>query len=137
MLQVSPRSLLVSLYLVGGIMSHFNNQVPEIESGNSIHAQTCIKRNSFRFRRTACDRCLFLTRQNLWDNMCDCQACTEFLPKSILSLQDLRQSQSLETVPICIVVRYFPHDNIAETHSGNACKILNERSVCHMLWSIF
>ena len=29
-----------------------------------------------------------------------------------LSLQDLRQSQSLETVPVCIVVLCFPHENI-------------------------
>ena len=35
---------------------------------------------------------------------------------SILSLQDLWKNQSLETVPICMVVQCFPHDNIAEMH---------------------
>ena len=34
-------------------------------------------------------------------------------PKSILSLQDFLQNQSLGTVPVCTVVRYFPHDNVA------------------------
>ena len=32
---------------------------------------------------------------------------------SILSLQGLLQNQNLETIPICIVVLCFPHDNIA------------------------
>ena len=36
--------------------------------------------------------------------------CTKFHLKSILILQDLRQSQSPETVPTCIVVQCFPHD---------------------------
>ena len=34
----------------------------------------------------------------------------------MFSLPDLRQSQSPETVPICIVAQCFPHDNIAEIH---------------------
>ena len=34
---------------------------------------------------------------------------TMFLQKWILNLQDLPQSQSLETVPVCIVWQYFPH----------------------------
>ena len=34
----------------------------------------------------------------------------------ILSLQDLRQNQNPETILICIVVLYFPHDNIGWFH---------------------
>ena len=40
-----------------------------------------------------------------------------FLQKWILNLQDLPQSQSPETVPICIAEQYFPHDNIVCIHS--------------------
>ena len=61
---------------------------------------------------------------------------TQDSPKSTLSLQDLRQSQSPETVPVCIVVRYSPHDNSALRHSCGVIKKSNEPSVCHKLWSI-
>ena len=57
--------------------------------------------------------------------------------KSISNLQDLQQSQSLETVPICIVVLCFPHENAACNHQWNECKRSNVLDVCHMLWSIF
>ena len=53
--------LWVFLYLVGGRMKHFNHQIPEIKSGNSIHAQTRIKRNNLSFRQTVWDWSLFLT----------------------------------------------------------------------------
>ena len=33
-----------------------------------------------------------------------------------MNLQDLPQSQSLETVPVCIVWQYYPHDNIVCIH---------------------
>ena len=39
---------------------------------------------------------------------------TEVFPRVILSLQGLPQSQSLETILICIVVLCYQHDNIAE-----------------------
>ena len=40
---------------------HFNNKIPEVESWNSIHAQTCVKRKDFRFRLTERNWRLFLT----------------------------------------------------------------------------
>ena len=46
--------------LVGRVMQHFKNQIPEIKSGNSIHAWSDIKRNNFRFRRNVWDWKLFL-----------------------------------------------------------------------------
>ena len=55
---------------------------------------------------------------NLLEQMYDFQKCTMFLQKWILSPQDLLQNRSLETVPACIVLQYYPHNNI----------------VCH-LWS--
>ena len=40
----------VSLYrLVFGRMQYFSNQIPEIKSGNTIHAQTNIQKKNFRF----------------------------------------------------------------------------------------
>ena len=41
---------------------------------------------------------------------------TMFLQKWISNLQDLSRSQCLETVPICIVLQYYPHDNIIYIH---------------------
>ena len=49
---------------------------------------------------------------NLLEQMYDFRRYIMFLLKWILNLQDLRQNQSPETVPICIVWQYFPHDNI-------------------------
>ena len=40
---------------------------------------------------------------NLLEQTCDCQKRTMFLQKLISNLQDLPRSQSLETVPVCIV----------------------------------
>ena len=48
--------------------------------------------------------------------MYDFQKHITFLQKWILNLQDLLRSQSLETVPVCIVWQYFPHDNIICIH---------------------
>ena len=50
---------------------------------------------------------------NFLERTCHSQICTKFHLKSILSLQDLRQSQCPQTVPTCIDVQCFPHDNIA------------------------
>ena len=44
--------------------------------------------------------------------------------------------RSLETVPICIVLQCFPHDNIVCNHMYDECTRSNEIIVCHMLWSI-
>ena len=62
----------------------------------------------------------------------------QYMPlRSILSLQDLKQSQSPETVPTCIVVQCFPHDHIAYIHLLDECKKSNEPSLCHKLGSIW
>ena len=54
----------------------------------------------------------------------------------ILNLQDLPQSQSPETVPICIVLQYFPHDNIVCFHSCDEYVKSIDSDVCHKPWSI-
>ena len=51
-------------------------------------------------------------------------------------LQDLLQSRSLETVPVCIVLQYYPHNHIVCIHLCDECWRSNEIVVCHMLWSI-
>ena len=63
--------------------------------------------------------------------------CTEFLLMLILSLPGLLQNRSLETILVCIVVLFFPHDNITRNHMCDGCKKSNEIIVCHKLWSIF
>ena len=73
---------------------------------------------------------------NILEEMYDFQKRTMFLQKWILNLQDLPRSQSLETVPICIVWQYFPHDNIVCTHSYDEKMKSIDSGVCHWLWSI-
>ena len=53
---------------------------------------------------------------NLLEQMYDFQICTMFLQKWILSPQDLLQNRCLEAVPVCIVLQYYPHDNIVCIH---------------------
>ena len=73
---------------------------------------------------------------NLLEQMCDFQKYIMFLQKWILNLQDLPQSQSPETVPICIAWQYFPHDNIVCIHSYDEYMKSIDSDVCHRLWSI-
>ena len=47
----------------------------------------------------------------------------------ILSLQSLLQNPNLETKLVCIVVLYFPHNNIAGYHLYDECKRSNASSV--------
>ena len=54
-----------------------------------------------------------------------------FLQKWILNLQDLPQSQSPETVQICIAQQCFPHDNIVCTHSCDEYMKSIDSDVCH------
>ena len=52
-------------------------------------------------------------------------------------MEDLLQIRSLETVPVCIVLQYYPHDNIVCIHMCDECKISIDSGFCHRLWSIF
>ena len=67
--------------------------------------------------------------------MCDFRLCTEVLLRLILSVQDLRQNQSPDTVPAYIVVSCIPHDNIFQIHLCDEKQKSHEPSVCHKLWS--
>ena len=69
--------------------------------------------------------------------MFDFRRYTRFLPRLILSLQDLWQNQSPETVLVCIVVLCFPHSNIVCGHSCDEWKRSNEPSVCHKFLPIW
>ena len=60
-----------------------------------------------------------------------------FLQKWILIPQDLLQNRSLETVPTCIVLQYYPHNITVCIHIYNEYKISSDSGVCHKLWSIF
>ena len=61
----------------------------------------------------------------------------EFPPRSILSLQDHRQSRNPGQIPICNAVLCFPHNNIAGIHLYDECARANAPSVCHKMLSIF
>ena len=56
--------------------------------------------------------------------------------KWILNLQDLPQNQSPETVPICIALQCFPHDNVVCIHLCDEYMKSIDSGVCQKLWSI-
>ena len=53
------------------------------------------------------------------------------------NLQDLPQSQSLETVPVCIVWQSYTHSNTVCIHMCDECMKSIDSGVCHKLWSNF
>ena len=74
---------------------------------------------------------------NLLEQMYDFQKKrTMFHPKWIFSPPDLLQNRSFETVPICIVWQYCPHNSTVSIHLCDGCKRSNDMIVCHRLWSI-
>ena len=84
-----------------------------------------------------CEKQQFVScTSNLLEQMCDFRICTMFLQKWISNLQDLPRSRSLETVPICIVWQYYPHDNIVCIHMYDEYMKSIDSGVCHKLWSI-
>ena len=56
-------------------------------------------------------------------------------PEVVSNLQDLPQSQSLETVTICIVWQYYPHDHIVCIHMYDEYMKSIDSGGCHMPWS--
>ena len=56
-----------------------------------------------------------------------------FSQKRMLSPQDLLQIRSLETVPACIALQYYPHNNTVCFHMCDECKISIDSGVCHRL----
>ena len=56
-----------------------------------------------------------------------------FLQKWISNLQDLPRSQSLETVPVYIVLKCFQHDNIVCIHMYDEYMKSIDSDVCHRL----
>ena len=68
--------------------------------------------------------------------MCDFRICTELLLIMILSLGDLPQNQSLETIQVCIVVLCFPHNYTVGIHLCDECTRSNAPNVFQMLLSI-
>ena len=65
--------------------------------------------------------------------MYDFQKRTMFLQKWISNLQDLPRNRSLETVPACIVLQHYPHNNTVYIHMCDECKISIDAGVCHKL----
>ena len=55
---------------------------------------------------------------------------------SLFTDQRISSLESPETVPICIVWQYYPHDNIVCIHMCDEYKKSIDSSVCHRLWSI-
>ena len=84
-----------------------------------------------------CEKLQFVScTSNLLEQKYDFQKRTMFLQKWILNLQNLPQSQSPETVPICIALQYFTHDNIVCIHKKDEYMKSIDSSVCHKPWSI-
>ena len=106
---------------------------PESESGNTVHAWTCIERYDFSF--SVWNWSLLLAHPTYWH---ECVTswngqnswCWFWVSKGLL------RNQSLETILVCIVVLCFTHVNIFWIHMCDECKRSNAQHVCHTLWSI-
>ena len=84
-----------------------------------------------------CEKQQFVSyTSNLLEQMYGYRKHIMFTQKWILNLQDLPRSQSPETVPVCIVWQYFPHDNIVCIHKYDEYMKSIDSGVCHRLWSI-
>ena len=79
---------------------------------------------------------LFLAHSNLSEQMYDFQKMHNVPPEVDFESSRSPANRSLETVPACIVLQYYPHSNNVCTHMCDECKISIDSSVCHMLWSI-
>ena len=106
-----------------------------LRAGIPSMRKTCIERNNFSFCTTVKQKSVSCTT-NLLARTFGFRKCTEFLLMLTLSLQNLLQNQSPETILICIVVQCFPHDNIVDSHSLDECRKSHEPSVCYNLLSI-
>ena len=129
---VNHGSALGSSYSVRYGMKCFNHQIPESESGNTVHAQTCIERNNSSFWFLALQ---LIAKQTCW------------LPKMHRESSDdvdfrvfkiYLRSQSLETILVCIDVHVFP--TMTTLLCIHKC-MMNVRdqtrlSVCHKILSI-
>ena len=105
------------------------------EQANHLISVQCPKR-LFQIP-LSCEKQQFVSRtSNFLEQMYDFQKRTMFLQKWILNLQDLLHSQSLETVPVCIVWQYYPHDNTVCIHMCDEYMKSIDSGVCHKLWSI-
>ena len=114
-----------------------NNQIPQIESRQEARPIS-IQRPKRWFRILLnCVKLKFVSyTSNLLEQMYDFQKYTMFLQKWILNPQDLPKNRSLETIPVCIVLQYYPHNNIVCIHMYDECKKSIDWRVCHKLWSI-
>ena len=113
----------------------FGVDVFDLDFGIQIDSiEQPIKSNSVLLN---CEKQQFVScTSNLLKQMYDFRRCTMFLQKWISNLQDLLRSQSLETVPVCIVWQYYPHDNIVCIRICDEYMKSIDSGVCHRLWSI-
>ena len=100
--------------LVWRRMEHFFDQIPRSRAGIPPMLKPATREITSASVELCETEVCFLHIQLIGTNVC-LPKVHRVHPKSILSLQDLQQSQGLETV--CIIVLYFPHDNIAGIHS--------------------
>ena len=76
------------------------------------------------------------TARFLLAQMFDFRKYKRFFPSVIWCLQDLQQNLSLGINPIDNAELCFPHDNIFDSPSCDACRKSDVQSVCHKLLSI-
>ena len=105
------------------------------KSSAGFPTNNCVQGNDLLFCWTVRNWSLFLAHSSYGTNV--------WLPKTQCSsrsgfwiLKIFLQNQSLETIPICIVLQCFPHDNIVCVHLYDECKRSNDKIVGHMFWSI-
>ena len=105
-----------------------------VESGLTTHCPCQLKTGPVSFRQNPHVHRVHTILQVKLDH-CPISKCFE-CADSCHPPQDLLQNRSLETVPVCIVLQYYPHCNTVCIHMCDEWKISIDSGVCHRLWSI-
>ena len=106
--QTQDKSLSVCSSVNLTLLSH----IPYIESEKTIHSQSRIQWDTFRFCGTVRYQCLLLAHTNWWWQMYDFQRCPNRLSLLALSSQSLQQKLCLGMDPIDKAVLHFPRDYV-------------------------
>ena len=108
-----------------GIMKHFYTQIPKIQSWDTIHPWTRIKRNNLSFCRTVWNWGLFLAHPTCWHERATSEHALKKKPPDVdfwIFPSHLR-NQNLELIPILHCCAVFSHVAMLSVST----RVMNER----------
>ena len=111
-------------------LKYLNHYIPKIESGNTVHAQTCIKRHDVSFCRTLWNWRLFLAHPTYWHKRLTSENSHNSSWCWLRVFKVSWNNPGLGTIQVCIVVLCFSHNNFAGIHM---CEIKRAKRLSHAL----